>query len=470
MNRHLIQHIAIISAALCLLASCKVGKRYARPELNLPDQIEATTEGDSSSVADIPWESLYEDETLRQLIHKALENNKDVNIAAARLKEMMAARRISFADLFPDVGADVYFGKERLNYGGDDPKPDPEHGAKLVFSWELDLWGRLRWANEAAIAEYFASVENVRALQMTIVAEVATNYYQLRALDRELSIVQQTLTARREGVRLAKLRYEGGLTPETAYNQAQVEMARTETLVPDLERQIEIKESDLSMLLGEYSGEIPRGADLGDQHLPETLPVGLPSTLLERRPDMRQAELTLQAANARVGIAKANMFPRITLTGDLGFESNEVSTLLKSGAWNVIGGLAQPLVGLAKNRANLKAAQARYEQEVLQYQKSVLGAFKEVNNAIVTVRKVKEVRASMEKLESSARNYLELAQLQYINGVTSYMDVLDAQRGLLDAQIGLNDAVLNELLSIVSLYKALGGGYGESDTANAGQS
>ena len=456
MNRHLIQHIAIISAALCLLASCKVGKRYARPELNLPDQIEATTEGDSSSVADIPWESLYEDETLRQLIHKALENNKDVNIAAARLKEMMAARRISFADLFPDVKANVYFGKEQLNYGGNDPKPDPEHGAKLVYSWELDLWGRLRWANEAAIAEYFASVENVRALQMTIVAEVATNYYQLRALDRELSIVQQTLTARREGVRLAKLRYEGGLTPETAYNQAQVEMARTETLVPNLERQIEIKESDLSMLLGEYTGEIPRGA--------------LPSTLLERRPDMRQAELTLQAANARVGIAKANMFPRITLTGDLGFESNEVSTLLKSGAWNVIGGLAQPLVGLAKNRANLKAAQARYEQEVLQYQKSVLGAFKEVNNAIVTVRKVKEVRASMEKLESSARNYLELAQLQYINGVTSYMDVLDAQRGLLDAQIGLNDAVLNELLSIVSLYKALGGGYGESDTANAGQS
>ena len=436
MNRQL-QHIAIISAALCLLASCKVGKRYARPELNLPDRIEATTEGDSSSVADIPWESLYEDETLRQLIHKALENNKDVNIAAARLKEMMAARRISFADLFPDVKANVYFGKEQLNYGGNN---------------------------------YFASVENVRALQMTIVAEVATNYYQLRALDRELSIVQQTLTARREGVRLAKLRYEGGLTPETAYNQAQVEMARTETLVPDLERQIEIKESDLSMLLGEYSGEIPRGADLGDQHLPETLPVGLPSTLLERRPDMRQAELTLQAANARVGIAKANMFPRITLTGDLGFESNEVSTLLKSGAWNVIGGLTQPLVGLAKNRANLKAAQARYEQEVLQYQKSVLGAFKEVNNAIVTVRKVKEVRASMEKLESSARNYLELAQLQYINGVTSYMDVLDAQRGLLDAQIGLNDAVLNELLSIVSLYKALGGGYGESDTANAGQS
>ena len=453
------QYSLIAALGLCLLASCKVGKPYERPELNLPDRVEARTEADSSSVADIPWESLYEDDTLRLLIHKALENNKDVNIAAARLKEMMAARRISFANLFPDVDANVYFSKEVLDYGGGNPDPSPEHAAKLAYSWELDLWGKLRWANEAAIAEYFASVENLRALRMTIVAEVATNYYELCALDRELAIVQQTLIARREGVRLAKLRYEGGLTPETAYNQAQVELARTETLIPDLEQQITIKESDLAMLLGEYSGRIPRGKNLSEQHLPDSLPVGLPSSLLERRPDMRQAELMLQAANARVGIAKANMFPQISLTGNVGFESDEVASLLKSGAWEAIGGLLQPLVGLVRNRANLKAEQARYEQEVFAYQKSVLGAFKEANNAIVTVRKVKEVRASMERLESSARNYLELAQLQYINGVTSYMDVLDAQRGLLDAQIGLNDAVLNELLSIVSLYKALGGGY-----------
>ena len=199
----------------------------------------------------IPWESLYADEALKDLIRKALDNNKDMKIAAAKVKEMIAAKRISFASMLPEVGANIYAQKERLNYGGDNPKPDPEFGAKLTLSWELDLWGNLRWANEAAIASYMETVEGQRALRLTIIAEVAANYYQLCALDQELSIVQQTLDARREGVRLAKLRYEGGLTSETAYNQAQVELARTETLIPSLERQIKIKESDLSTLLGE---------------------------------------------------------------------------------------------------------------------------------------------------------------------------------------------------------------------------
>ena len=365
---------------------------------------------------------------------------------------MIAAKRISFANMLPEVGANIYAQKERLNYGGDDPKPDPEFGAKLTLSWELDLWGNLRWANEATIASYMQTVEGQRALRLTIIAEVAANYYQLCALDQELSIVQQTLDARREGVRLAKLRYEGGLTSETAYNQAQVELARTETLIPSLERQIKIKESDLSMLLGEYTDDIPRGLSLSDQHLPDALPIGLPSSLLERRPDMRQAEFKLRAANAQVGVAQTDLFPKIRLTSNYGFESDELSSILKSPAGFIAGSLLQPIFAMGKNKAKVKAAKARYE-------KSVLGAFKEVNNAIVTVRKVKEIRASRMNLEASASKYLELAQLQYINGVISYMDVLDAQRGLLDAQIGLNNAVLDELLSVVYLYKALGGGF-----------
>ena len=379
--------------------------------------------------------------------------------AAAKVKEMIAAKRISFANMLPEVGANIYAQKERLNYGGDNPKPDPEFGAKLTLSWELDLWGNLRWANEAAIASYMETVEGQRALRLTIIAEVAANYYQLCALDQELSIVQQTLDARREGVRLAKLRYEGGLTSETAYNQAQVELARTETLIPSLERQIKIKESDLSMLLGEYTDDIPRGLSLSDQHLPDALPIGLPSSLLERRPDMRQAEFKLRAANAQVGVAQTDLFPKIRLTSNYGFESDELSSILKSPAGFIAGSLLQPIFAMGKNKAKVKAAKARYEQEVYSYEKSVLGAFKEVNNAIVTVRKVKEIRASRMNLEASASKYLELAQLQYINGVISYMDVLDAQRGLLDAQIGLNNAVLDELLSVVYLYKALGGGF-----------
>lgn len=446
--------------SMLAFSSCKIGKRYARPELNLPDRIEAYTDTtDTASVENIPWESLYADETLKDLIKKALDNNKDMKIAAAKVKEMIAAKRISFANMLPEVGANIYAQKERLNYGGDSPSPDPEFGAKLTLSWELDLWGNLRWANEATIASYMQTVEGQRALRLTIIAEVAANYYQLCALDQELSIVQQTLDARREGVRLAKLRYEGGLTSETAYNQAQVELARTETLIPSLERQIKIKESDLSMLLGEYTDDIPRGLSLSDQHLPDALPIGLPSSLLERRPDMRQAEFKLRAANAQVGVAQTDLFPKIRLTSNYGFESDELSSILKSPAGFIAGSLLQPIFAMGKNKAKVKAAKARYEQEVYSYEKSVLGAFKEVNNAIVTVRKVKEIRASRMNLEASASKYLELAQLQYINGVISYMDVLDAQRGLLDAQIGLNNAVLDELLSVVYLYKALGGGF-----------
>lgn len=439
------------------LSSCKLGEKYARPELNLPAQLEEGA--DSVSVEDIPWQSLYADTTLQRLITTALENNKDMKIAAAKMKEMMAAKRITFADQFPEVGARIYSQKERLNYGGDNPKPDPEYGAKLTLSWELDLWGNLRWANEAGVAAYLQSVEARRALQLTLVAEVAAAYYELCALDRRLNIVKQTLEARKEGVRLAKLRYDGGLTSETSYNQALVELARTETLLPSLERQIRIKENDLSALLGEYPGYIPRGLSLSEQHLPDALPVGLPSALLERRPDMRQAELKLREANAKVGVAYTDLFPKISLTGNFGLESEELGDLLKSPAWFLAGDLLQPLFAMGKNKAKLKASKARYEQEVYSYQKSVIGAFKEVNDAIITIRKAKEIRFSQEKLEAASMKYLKLAELQYINGVTNYIDVLDAQRGYFDAQISLNNAVLDELLSVVYLYKALGGGY-----------
>lgn len=449
--------IFALLAFVLLLSSCKIGKKYARPELNLPDEVVAGE--DTASIDSLSWQSLYADTTLQRLIALSLENNKDMMIAAAKIKEMIASKRISFANQFPEVGARIYAQKEHQNYGGDNPKPDPEYGAKLTLAWELDLWGNLRWANEAGIAAYLQSVEARRALQMTLVAEVAAAYYELRALDQEADIVRHTLAARREGLRLAKLRFESGLTSETAYSQAQVELARTETLLPSLEQKIKIKESDLSFLLGQYVGDVPRGLPLREQYLPETLPVGLPSSLLERRPDMRQAEQKLREANARVGVAQTDLFPKIRLTGNLGFENEELTNFLKSPVWFLAGDLLQPLFAMGKNKAKLNAARARYEQEVYAYQKSVIGAFKDVNDAIVTTRKAKEVRLSYEKLLKSADTYLQLAELQYINGVINYMDVLDAQRGLLDAQLSLNKAMLDELLSTVFLYKSLGGGW-----------
>ncbi len=451
--------IYILSALILLsvLSSCKIGKSYSRPELNLPDEIESGA--DTSSVANIPWESLYRDTVLQGLIEKALVNNKDMLIATARIKEMIATKRISFAEQFPEIGARLNAQKEELNYGGDNRAPNPEFSAKLTLAWEIDFWGKLRWSNEAALAAYMQSVEAKRALQLTLVSEVAAAYYQLAALDQEYIIVQQTLDARKESVRLAKLRYEGGLTSETAYNQAQVELARTETLIPTLERDIRIKENEIALLIGEYTMDIPRSYSLKNEHLPDALPVGLPSSLLERRPDIRVAEQKLREANARVEVAHTSMFPQISLTGNLGIESDELGNLLKSPAWFIAGDLLQPIFAMGKNRANLKASRARYEQEIYSYQQEVLEAFKEVNDALITIRKVKDIRRSRANLVGAASNYLQLAQLQYINGIINYIDLLDAQRGLFDAQIGLNDAILDEQLAVIYLYKALGGGY-----------
>lgn len=443
--------------AFLSVTSCKIGKNYTRPELGLPGQIAGST-ADTVSVASLAWQEFYSDPDLQGLIKKAIENNKDMLMAAAKIKEMVAARRIRFADMFPEVGVKWNAQKEHLNYGGENPKPDPEFSGKLTFAWELDLWGNLRWANEAGIAAYLQTVEGKRALQITLIAQVAQTYFELNALYRELEIVKQTVVARKEGVHFARLRFEGGLTSETAYRQSMVELARTETLVPNLERQIELKESDLSVLLGEYPGSIRRERVAGEQQLPGMLPVGLPSELLERRPDVRLAEQRLREANAKVGVARTDLFPKIRLTGNLGYESDDLSNLIKSPAWFLAGDLLAPIFSMGKNKAKLKAAQARYEQEVYAYQKDVLKAFKETNDAIVTIRKMKEIRESRAKLEKSARAYLELALLQNVNGVTSYIDVLDAQRGLLDAEIGLNNAVRDELLSVVYLYKALGGG------------
>ena len=445
-------------AFACLASSCKIGKSYVRPELNLPGQIGERQ--DSLTLADRKWWEVYTDVTLQNLIRKSLEHNKDMLIAAARVKEMAARKRIKVAELLPQVDGRISGERESTNYGGRrNLANDDTFEGKLAFAWELDLWGNLRWARDASLAEYFESVEAQRALQMTIVAEVAQAYYELVALDNELAIVKQTLEARREGVRLAKIRFEGGLTSETSYQQAQVELARTATLVPDLEREISLKENDIAFLAGEYPNKVKRGMVLREVNFPDTLPVGLPSTLLERRPDIRQAEQRLIAAHAEVGVAFTNMFPRIALTGAYGLESTALSDFLKSPYGLINGAILTPILGMGKNISALKAQKAVYEQEVHRYEKSVLSAFREVQGRIVNFSKMKETYESRKALEQAAKSYVELAQLQYINGVINYLDVLDAQREYFDAQISLSNAIRDELIAVVQLYKALGGGW-----------
>ena len=300
---------------------------------------------------------------------------------------------------------------------------------------------------------------------MTLIAQVAQAYFELVALDNELSIVRKTVDARRESLHLARIRYEGGLTSETAFRQAQVELARTATLVPDLERKIALKENEIAFLSGDYPHHIQRSILPEEVMFTNSLPVGLPSTLLERRPDVRQAEQALIAANASVGAAFTNLFPTISLTASYGAESAELKDLLKSPYHLLSVNILQPIFAMGKNRAMLKAKKAACEQAAYAYEKAVLNAFKDAYNAIVEFNKIKEVYETRLRLEQASKSALDLAQLQYINGVIGYMDLLDAQRGYLDAQISLSNAIRDKQITMINLYKALGGGWKESNTS-----
>ena len=447
---------SILAAAA--LSGCQLGKHYTRPQLELPETLDSLSV-DSSSIGDYPWEQLYTDTTLQGLIRKTLTYNKDMLIAAARIKELAAMKRIDFANLFPQVGAKVYAEKEGENYGGDNYKQSNEFDLKGIATWELDLWGKLRWAKDKSIADFVGSIENQSALKMSLIAQVAQSYFELVALDNELAIVKKTVNARQESLHLVRLRYEGGLIPEIPFRQAQVELARTATLVPDLERKITLKENEISFLTGEYPHRIKRSVLPEEVMLPGSLPVGLPSSLLERRPDVRKAEQDLIAANAAVGIAFTSLFPSISLTASFGGESAELRDLLKSPHHLLSANLLQPIFAMGKNRAMLKAKKAAYEQATYAYEKTVLNAFKDAYNAISEFSKTKEIYETRLRLEQSSKIALDLAQLQYLNGYIGYIDLLDAQRGYLDAQIALNNAIRDKQLTVVNLYKALGGGW-----------
>ena len=449
-----------------VMSSCKLGQKYVSPDVKLPSELcdadmvpDAMSSGDSLTVADRRWWDIYSDTALHALINKTLENNKDLLMARARIEELAAMKRISTSQLFPQVSGEAYVQKEGLNYGGDNYKPDPEKGLKVSATWELDLWGNIRWARDKSIAEYLSAIESKRALQISLIAQVATSYFQLVALDTELDIVRRTLHARQEGVRLAKLRFEGGLTSEMAYQQARVEYARTATLIPTLERNIAIKESDIAFIAGEYPRHIVRNVSSIDTVMPATLPVGLPSELLQRRPDVRAAEQSLRAANAAVGVAYTNRFPRLALTARAGFENEEFTDFLKSPMHFFSAAVTGPIFDAGNRQAAYRAKQAAYRRETHNYEKTVLAAFKDAHDAIINYTKTSDMYRSRLELLRAAKTATDLAQLQYINGVIGYLDVLDAQRSYFDAQISFSNANRDACIAFVALYAALGGGW-----------
>lgn len=451
--------ILMASAAAAGMVSCSAVRHCKAPELNLPAEVVAG-QNDSLTIADLGWWQFYGDTTLCRLIEHTLAENRDLMAAGARVERMRQLYRVEKAGRLPSLTVGVGADYETNDYAGESPSRDPEFGLKATVGWELDLWGNLRWAKRRGGAEYLTAVGQERAMRMTLVAEVATAYFQLVALDNELSIARHTLITRGEGVYQARLRYEGGLTAETVYQQAQVEYATTAALIPDLERRIEITENALSLLMGEYPDwRVVRGKMDIDAPMRDSVPVGVPSLLLRRRPDVQASEQQLRAAMASAGMAYADRFPRLSFTLTGGLENDDLKGFFRSPFSYVAGSLVAPVFGFGRRQARYRAALAAYDEARRAYEQKVLEVFREANDAAVTYRKARETAALKAALRDAARKYVELAQAQYRGGRINYIDVLDAQRRYFDAQIGLSNAVRDEHLALVQLYKSLGGGW-----------
>jgi multidrug efflux system outer membrane protein len=449
------------------LAACMVGPDYARPGIDAP---EAWRDGlkDSTSLADTPWWSLFKDEALVTMIRGALESNPDVLIAMERVAEARARAGFAKADLYPRLDAGVNAGafkrSEQLLTAPAGTGADPKfqyYEVDGALSWELDLWGRIRRGVEAEEARILEAEEGRRAVVVSVVAEVARAYLEMRDLDARIAFARGTVLSRREYVDLARLRFEGGITSELDYRQAEAELARTQSVLADLERQGREKENELSILLGRNPGERARGVAIEALPLPPSVPPGIPSQLLERRPDIRAAEQALVGANARIGEAKAMMYPRITLTAVGGYQSAEVSDFVTSTGsfWQLIGGIFSPIWDWGKNRARVEETEARMRASVIQYQATLRQAFREVEDALVAIRKAAEKRTALDAQVLAQRQVLTLAEVRYRGGVSPYLEVLDAQRALFDSELERTATIREQLVSVVRLYRALGGGW-----------
>ncbi len=459
--------------AVTALAGCTLGPDYQRPRVPVPEAWRSPPEG-PGSIADVAWWDLFQDETLRGLIQEALEANKDLRLAAARVLEARAQLGVTRADQFPRIDGNAAYSRQRISEKGTVPLPpgtkvdQDDFRTSLDAFFELDIWGRLRRATEAARAELIGTTEAQRTVVITLVSDVSQAYFDLLDLDREHEIAVRTLESRRESLRLVTLRHDQGLTSDLDVQRAAGEVASAAATVPDLERQVTQTENRLSILLGRNPGAIARGVALIDQPLPPTVPAGLPSALLERRPDIREAEQQLVASNARIGEARADYFPRISLTGTFGFESVALSDLFTAPAriWQVGPSLTVPLFTAGRTRAQVLTTEARREEALIQYQRAIQQAFRDVEDALVAHRKAGEVRVQQQALVEANRRSLELAQLRYENGLANYLEVLDVQRQLFSAEIALTQTRRTQLATVVQVYKALGGGWSQ-DTARA---
>ena len=456
--------------ALALAASaCTVGPNYKRPVAQLPEAYRAAAPtgalaADQPSLGDQKWWEVFQDEQLQELIRTALRQNFDVRIAAARVAEARAQLGITRADQFPQVDGSALADRERVSAS---PVPlSSQAFERNVFqvggstSWEVDFWGKFRRATEAARATLAATEWGRRAVVTSLVAQVAEAYFALRAIDLNLDISRQTLASRQESLRLTQVRAAGGVASELDVRQAEQLVFGASAVIVDLERQAEQQENLISILQGNNPGAVPRGRTLTDQPLIPQVPTGLPSALLERRPDIVEAEQTLVAANANIGVVRANFFPEVSLTGSGGFQSAALSSLLTGPAafFTVGATLLQPVFTAGRTRSQVELAEARRDEVLLAYQQTILESLRDVSDALIAYRRNREFRDQQQLLTRSAGDALRLTTVRY-QGASNYLEVLDADTRLFAAQLVLAQAQLNELLAIVQIYRALGGGW-----------
>ncbi|HTL57722.1 MAG TPA: efflux transporter outer membrane subunit [Candidatus Limnocylindrales bacterium] len=456
-----------------LITGCAVGPDYKRPSVDTPSTYrraasDTNVTSEATSLGYLGWWEVFKDPQLNAYLSEGLTNSWDIKIAAARILQAEASARITRSEYFPTINAGGDLVTSRSSEKGPIPIPagtNPQRTYGDVFvsmpAYEVDLWGRIRRANEAARANLLATVEAQHVVRQTLVADITTAYLQLLELDLELKIAQETHNVRTNSLELTRSREQGGVASVQDVHQARILVYTAEAAIADIERRIEQQENFFSILLGRNPGPIQRGSPLVSQQLEAMVPAGLPSSLLERRPDIRVAEQQLVAANADIGQAKAAFYPQLTLTGFYGYQTVALSDLFSAPAraWQFGPAVTMPLFTGGKLKGNLKLTEARFTEAVANYQRGIQQAFREVSDGLIAYQRTQEFRAKQELNTQAHRDASATATDRYEGGVTSYLEVLYNEQELFSAELNLAQARLNELLSVVQLYRALGGGW-----------
>ena len=472
--RHRAVRLATTCVALTALSACAaVGPNYKRPEMTPPPQFRGAESAAPASLADTPWWEVFDDPALQKLVRESLASNLDLKIASARVLESRAVAGVAASFLYPTIGLGFGYSGQQVSRLGEPPLPKEDQPDRVynnwpltgALSWEIDLFGRIRREKEAALARYVATEEGRRAVILTLVGDVTALYFLVRELDYEIEIARRTVVLNDETVAYYQRRLEGGVSNRLEVDQAKANRAVTASTIPDLERQRALAENALSVLLGRSPGGIEAGRAINEQRLPPAVPAGLPATLLERRPDVVQAEQLLVAANADVGAAKALFYPSISLTGTLGSLSGSLVNILRPEAiiWSIGAGLLQPIYNGGRIQSNFDANQARYQGALAQYQKAALNAYREVADSLITIQKLAERRAELQVGVDALRDATQLARSRYDNGLSTYLEVLIADQQLFAQELSLARAIGEQLRAVSQLYRSLGGGWQQED-------